>query len=137
MRWILPSVSPHRSSPSTSSPEPVLPGSPLAPVSPPIEALEGGGLELSHLWRYLAVAALVATAALLAAWSRVDLVETSVALDSVEARLTAAEEENQRLQLELATVTDPAYLTEAAVTLQLAKDVHVVDVPRTGAVAHP
>lgn len=124
---------------TSSNPLPV-PGAPR-PVDPAvntegrIESMEGGGLELAHLWRYLAVATLVATCALIAAWSRVDLVKTSVQLDMAEDRLKRAERESERLELELATITDPATLNEASATLKLDPSVRVVDVP--GAVGTP
>jgi hypothetical protein len=77
----------------------------------------------------------VATCALIAAWSRVDLVKTSVTLDMAEDRLKRAERESERLELELATLTDPATLNEASATLKLDPSVRVVDVP--GAVGTP
>ena len=91
------------------------------------DTLYGGGIELSHLWRYLVVAGLVATCALLSTWSRVDLVETSVALDNAEARLSASVAERERLRLELATLSDPDRLNRMAATLQLSSKVPVVE----------
>ena len=102
---------------------------PEVPTDSRIQAMDSGGLELDHLWRYLAVAALVATCALIAAWSRVDLVKTSVKLDMAEVRLKHAQREQERLRLELATITDPATLNEASATLNLDPSVKVVDVP--------
>jgi hypothetical protein len=104
-------------------------------ASPPLEVVEGGGLEISHLWRYLAVALLVALCALISAWSRIDLVETSVALDAAENRLSSAQAERARLELELATLSDPAHLSDTARALQLTSAVPVVDVPPAPAAA--
>ena len=98
----------------------------VAPIPP---VLQGGGLEIRFLWRYVAVAALMAACALLSAWSRVDLVETAVALDQTRASLSRAAAEQDRLQLELATLTDPHHLRSASTTLAFEGAVSVVDVP--------
>lgn len=97
----------------------------VAPVSP---VLQGGGLEIRFLWRYIAVAALMAACALLSAWSRVDLVETAVALDQSRARYAEAAAEQERLQLELATLTDPHHLRAASTSLAFEGAASVVDV---------
>jgi hypothetical protein len=91
--------------------------------------LHRGGLEIRYLWRYIAVAALMAACALLSAWSRVDLVETAVALDQTRAALSTAAAEQERLQLELATLTDPHHLRTASTALAFESAVSVVDVP--------
>lgn len=102
----------------------------LAPTAP-IQAVEAGGIELSNLWRYLAVAMLIAACALLSAWSRVDLVETSYALDMANAHLANAHADQARLELELATLRDPTWLSRAAGELALSNSVPVVDVGGT------
>ena len=47
----------------------------------------------------------------LSAWSRIDLVEISVALDQSQADLKRAEADRARLELELATLKDPTHLS--------------------------
>ncbi len=86
------------------------------------------GIELSHLWRFLFVAALITSCLLLAAWSRVDLIEISVALDQVEASLASAKSERSRLELELATLNDPHHLARSAERLSLQVAVPVVEI---------
>ena len=92
-----------------------------------IEGIHTGGIELSHLWRYLFVATLTTGCALLSAWSRVDLVEISVALDQVEASFSTAQGEQNRLELEVATLTNPNYLAQVATNLNLEAGVPIVD----------
>ena len=96
----------------------------------PIRTAEAGGIELSNLWRYLAVALLVGACALLSAWSRVDLVETSYGLDQADARLAEARADRARLDLELATLKDPAWLIRAAGELSLSDSVPVKGAPK-------
>lgn len=88
---------------------------------------ETGGLEIRQLWRYLGVAGLVAACAMLSAWSRVDLVETSVALDRAQASLNQSLSERERLELELAALTDPQQLVPTATALSLQPAAAVVD----------
>ena len=95
----------------------------------PIRAIDAAGIEVSHLWRYLAVAGMAAGCALLSTWSRIDLVETSVALHQMERNLTAATMDGERLDLELATLKAPDRLDYASQTLQLDDRVQVIDVP--------
>ena len=97
-----------------------------APVQP---VLHTGGLEIRILWRYAAVGALLASCALISAWSRVNLIETSVALDETRAALSRASAEQERLQLELATLTDPHNLRNASTELAFEGAVSVIDVP--------
>ena len=86
-------------------------------------------LELNHLWRYALVAIVAACCALFSAWSRIDLVEISVALDQSQADLKRAEADRARLELELATLKDPTHLSTASDELQLSDSVEVVPVP--------
>jgi len=86
-------------------------------------------LELNHLWRYALVAVVVACCALFSAWSRIDLVEISVALDQSQSDLKRAEADRARLELELATLQDPTHLSTASDELQLSDTVEVIPVP--------
>ncbi len=94
-----------------------------------------GDLEITQLWRYLGVAALCAACAMLSAWSRVDLVETSVALDRAQATLDRSLADRERLHLELATLTDPQQLMPTASSLSLGPAAEVVDLSKAGALA--
>jgi len=89
--------------------------------------LEGGDVELSRLGGYAMVIALMAGCMLLSAWSRIDLRETAVALDQSERAYTATRAETTRLELELSTLEDPAWLTQSATELSLHTTVPVVD----------
>ena len=86
-------------------------------------------VELSHLGRYMTIAALAGLCAMLSAWSRIDLRETAVALDSAERHYDAAQAQNARLQLELATLKDPSRLSRAEANVSLDRTVKVVSVP--------
>ncbi len=98
----------------------------VAPVAP---VLQSEGIEIRFIWRYIAVAGLVAGCALLSAWSRVDLVETSVALDKIRVSHSRATAEHERLLLELASLKDPHTLRDVSTTLAFDGTVAVVDVP--------
>lgn len=104
---------------------------PAADVHPPIVG-PGRDLEVTRLGRYVSVVALLAACAMLSAWSRIDLVETSAALGSAEARLEAAQADRARLRLEVAALTDPTRLSRTAEALGLTAEVAVVDVPAEG-----
>ena len=96
---------------------------------PPLLGRRDGDLEVPHLSRYIGVVALVTACAMLSAWSRIDLIETSAALGSAESRLETARAENARLTLERAALTDPARLGAASDALGLQGDVPVVVLP--------
>lgn len=100
---------------------------------PPLLAPTGGDLEVTHLGRYVGVITMVAACAMLSAWSRIDLVETSAALGTAESQLEAAQADHARLTLERAALTDPARLSAASDALGLDPDVPVVAVPAEGA----
>ncbi len=89
--------------------------------------IEGGDIELSRLGGYAMVIALMAGCMLLSAWSRIDLRETAVALDRSERAYTAAQAETTRLELELSTLEDPAWLTQSAAELSLQTTIPVVE----------
>ncbi|MGB0638200.1 MAG: hypothetical protein ACPGTU_02635 [Myxococcota bacterium] len=90
-------------------------------------SVESTGVELNRLGGYAMVIALMAGCMLLSAWSRIDLRETAVALDKSERAYTAALAESTRLELELSTLEDPAWLTQSATNLSLQATVPVVD----------
>ncbi len=93
--------------------------------------IEGGDVELNRLGGYAMVIALMAGCMLLSAWSRIDLRETAVALDRSERAYTATLAETTRLELELSTLEDPAWLTQSANDLSLQTTVPVVDLTQT------
>ena len=93
--------------------------------------IEDSGVELTRIASYVMVIALLACCMLLSTWSRIDLRETAVALDRSERRYAAAQAEGTRLRLELATLEDPAWLSQAVDSLQLDRTVPVIDVSPT------
>ena len=96
---------------------------------PPLLGRGDSDLEVTHLGRYIGVIVLVTACAMLSAWSRIDLIETSAALGSAESRLDAARAEHARLTLERASLTDPGRLGAASDALGLRADVPVVALP--------
>jgi hypothetical protein len=94
-------------------------------------------MELNHLWRYALGAVVVACCALFSAWSRIDLVEISVALDQSQADLKRAEADRARLELELATLQNPTHLSAASDELGLLPTVEIVPVPPTTTTPSP
>ena len=93
--------------------------------------IEGGDVELNRLGGYAMLIALMAGCMLLSAWSRIDLRETAVSLDRSERAYTATQAETTRLELELSTLEDPAWLTQTANNLSIQTTVPVVDLTRT------
>ena len=96
------------------------------PTFAPPKLDDSNGIELSRLGGYAMVIALLASCMLLNAWSRIDLRETAVALDRAERGTTAAMADATRLDLELATLEDPAWLAGAAAALELDATVSVI-----------
>lgn len=82
---------------------------------------------MSRLGGYAMVIALMAGCMLLSAWSRIDLRETAVGLDRFERAYTAAQAETTRLELEISTLEDPAWLTQSAAQLSLLTTVPVIE----------
>ena len=89
--------------------------------------LETPDAELSSLGGYALLIGIMAACMLLSTWSRIDLRETAVALDRSERAYTAALAETSRLELELSTLEDPAWLTQTAADLSLSAAVPVVN----------
>ena len=96
-----------------------------------LERPDLGGVELSYLGRYLLIALVIAGTMMVGAWSRIDLRGTAVALGETNRRLSTAEANEARLQLELATLRAPARLHGQQESLGLTQDVAVIDL--TGA----
>lgn len=100
-------------------------------VSPRL--IQSGDVELSSLGGYALMIGIMAACMLLSAWSRIDLRETAVALDRSEHAYDAAQAETSRLQLELSTLEDPAWLTQTAANLSLQSGVPIVDMTKAKA----
>jgi cell division protein FtsL len=100
-------------------------------VSPRL--IQSGDVELSSLGGYALMIGIMAACMLLSAWSRIDLRETAVALDRSEHAYGAAQAETSRLQLELSTLEDPAWLTQTAANLSLQSGVPIVDMTKAKA----
>ena len=100
----------------------------LAPLRP----MSRAGIELNQLNRYGLVLAMLALCALLSTWSSIDLRATSVALDGARSGYSSAESERARLQLELASLSDPGWLSGAAATLSLESGAEVIHLQAPG-----
>ena len=94
------------------------------------QPIETNDVELSSLGGYALLIGLMAGCMLLSTWSRIDLRETAVALGRAERAYAAAQAETSRLELELSTLEDPAWLTQTAASLNLNTAVPVVDLSR-------
>ena len=103
-----------------------------AALQRPIRRLQGiipHNVELSHLGRYMFIAALAGATAGISAWARIDLRETAVSLDTAERSYDAAQAEQARLNLELSSLRDPTRLEQLGGALALDRSVKVVTVP--------
>jgi hypothetical protein len=74
-----------------------------------LETTDVRDFEVVHLGRYALIALLTSVCMLLWAWSRIDLRETAVALDSIERRNELAVAEHERLELELLSLKGKAW----------------------------
>ena len=74
-----------------------------------LETTDVRDFEVVHLSRYVLIALLTSMCMLLWAWSRIDLRETAVALDSIERRNDLALAEHERLELELLSLKGKAW----------------------------
>ncbi len=92
----------------------------------PLHPMSRSGIELNRLNRYGFMLALCALCALLSTWSRIDLRSTSLSLDEARSEFSAAEAEQARLRLELASLSDPDWLAGAAETLSLESGAEVI-----------
>jgi len=89
--------------------------------------MQNHDVELSSLGGYALLIGMMAGCMLLSAWSRIDLRETVVNLGRAEHAYTAALAETSRLQLELSTLEDPAWLSVTAASLQLNAAATIID----------
>ena len=94
----------------------------------PLRPMERSGVELNQLNRYGFMLAMLALCALLSTWSRIDLRATSLGLDEARGEYSTAQSEQARLRLELASLSDPGWLSGAASALLLEGSVPVIDI---------
>jgi hypothetical protein len=80
------------------------------------------------VWRYTAYALLLGLVFLAHTWSRVDARETSLALDRARVLAEASRAQNERLMLELATMTSLGSLHERALGIQLTSGARLVEI---------
>ena len=104
---------------------------------PPVQPLEMDGVELNRLSRYGLLIGLMALCALLSTWSRIDFRETAVALDDAQRRYAEAMADRERLELEMASLTDPVWLSKAAANLSLEQAPEIIEIPAGAAPAAP
>ena len=95
----------------------------------PMDDIHGGGLELSQIFPGLLVAFLCVICGITYANNNVDQRETAMAIDAARARLAMAQAEQERLQLELATLRDPETLRATSEQLGLYARPTVIDLP--------
>jgi hypothetical protein len=93
----------------------------------PVDALHGGGLELSNLSGYFIVVLLLVVCGLIHASNRVDRRETSMDIEATRAKLGVAIAEQERLKLELATLQDPENLRLASQAVGMDSRPKVID----------
>ena len=93
----------------------------------PLQPLELAGIELTHLTRYLMVVVLVTVCMLVSTWSRLDFRETAVALDQAQRAYKLSLSESAQLELELASLSDPHWLNQAATVLDLQPGISIID----------
>ena len=87
------------------------------------------GVELSWLGRYAIYAGLAAVCAMVAVWSRIEMRNLAMEMDKAHRAFGVAQAEQDRLQLELATLRDPRVLSERAQAMELVDTVQVIELP--------
>ena len=97
-----------------------------------IQPLALAGLEVNQLSRYVLLVPIFALCTLISTWTRIDYRETAVALDRAQSQHTAALTENARLELELATLSDPMWVHAAATALAFDDTVTIVNIETRG-----
>jgi len=98
-------------------------------VAVPLRPMSRSGIELNRLNRYGFMLAMLALCSLLSTWSRIDLRTTSVALDEARSNYANADAEQARLRLEMASLSDPSWLSGAAESLSLESGAEVIILP--------
>ena len=86
------------------------------------------GLELSSLYRFVIIFALIVTCFLILLWSRIELNEAEGALAKAQTTYKKAIEENQRLQVELSMLTSPSSIHNQIKAWKLERNNKVVNV---------
>ncbi len=80
------------------------------------------------VWRFTAYMAVLGLLLMLHTWSRVDARETALALDRVRVQAELSRVRNERLLLELATLTSVGSISARASNLELSGAARVVEV---------
>jgi len=97
-----------------------------------IQPIEIGGLEVNQLSRYALVVMVITVCTLMSTWTRIDYRETAVALDRTQSQYMTALTQQARLELELATLSDPTWVQSAASNLSFNHPVTIVDIETRG-----
>ena len=97
-----------------------------------IQPIEVGGLEVNQLSRYALVVMVITVCTLMSTWTRIDYRETAVALDRTQSQYMTALTQQARLELELATLSDPTWVQSAASNLSFNHPVAIVDIEIRG-----
>ncbi len=80
------------------------------------------------VWRFTAYMMVLGLLVLLHTWSRIDARETALALDRARVQADLYRTQNERLMLELATMTSLGSLGTRAASLELSGEARVVEV---------
>ncbi len=80
------------------------------------------------VWRYTAYMMILGLLVLLHTWSRIDARETALALDRARVQADLVRTQNERLLLELATMTSLGSIGARAASLELSSAASVVEV---------
>jgi hypothetical protein len=80
------------------------------------------------VWRFTAYMLFLGLLVLLHTWSRIDARETALALDRARVQAELSRTQNERLVLELATMTSLGSLSARATGLEIQNEARVVEV---------
>lgn len=97
-----------------------------------VEAPASGMRWLLGLARYVVYALLLIASLMFYVWSRVDVRASAANLDRATMKLSAAQAEQERLVLELASRRDLARLRDAGLAMGLVSGVALVDIETKG-----
>ena len=92
----------------------------------PIQNPESGGFDLSSLYVYGLGMVFVSVCMMFATWSRIQIVETTIAIDAAQSRHLVLTADMHRLQLEETVLTTPSRLETATQGMGLTGDSQVV-----------